>query len=1125
MKHLYTIIFFFFAVSVSAQSWTIKSAAEITTRGSRDIVPDKYIIAATTNTEMKDLLWSAPAELTYQRGTTDPYLINVMLADRTIDQFEIVQYDMMEPRLSARYPNTRTYRGVSIKNPLRRIRLSYTGYGMRAIVTEPSGQTYIDHYQRGDMDTKIIYKRDDYSTIEDWVCKYDEINSKYDASQNRSNDDASSQRFSGDCVFRSYRFAVTATGEYSNFHGATSAAQSNLVLDAVVVTVNRINDVFEQDITTRFVLIGNNDDIFYYDSSTDPFTGNSSSAMINQNQTNTDAVIGSANYDLGHIFSTGGSGLAQTPAICGGGKARGVTGIGNPVGDPFDIDYVAHEVGHQLGAGHTQNNNCNVSGFSAREPGSASTIMGYAGICAPNVQNNSDAYFHAISIQQMNATIIGTNCDVELNLNNSAPVVDPLINKAIPHSTPFVLDVNATDVDTDPLTYNWEQMNNETGQTMPPAGTNTAGPIFRSKFATAESARYFPPLANVVAGTTPTWEVLPTVERTMNFRVTVRDHAFAPGCTDESDIQIEVTDQGPFEITTQNDATTWTETEVVTITWDVAGTNNAPVNCANVDIVLSYDGGNTFITTLASNTPNDGSTRVTVPTGATNQGRIIVRCSDNVFYDVNDQNISIVAAFPSYSFNLDPTSSEVCTNETETIEILTTSINSYAQPINMSITGLPPGASASFSQNPVVPGMNTSLVITDLDNALGSYNIEVTGSTGSQTKTRLHTMRVFATTSVTQPILLQPSDAATGVPNITSINWASVANVQSYDYQISASPQGQNLVATGNTTATSADVTNLGPQTTYYWRVRSVTLCTTSDWSMDFSFETAPCLTFPAADLPIDISASGTPTITSQFSIAERGDITDLNIVALGGSHSWISDLEFTLIGPDNTEVLFWDRPCDDENNFSINFDDEAANNSWPCPPVNQGTYIPDASLSAYNSKTINGVWQLAVRDLINQDGGSLDSWALELCIDNYCDITVDKIGYSAGAGSLEKAIECAIDGDTIILESNLANLEINSIQLSTIIDKNIVILANRADNITLASEGDAPTIEIAAGATVSLIGFDIKNVDTSDGVILNNGTLIIENINVLHSSLDVSVINAGTGTLTVKGDCEITGG
>jgi hypothetical protein len=251
---------------------------------------------------------------------------------------------------------------------------------------------------------------------------------------------------------------------------------------AIVTTLNRVNGVFEKDAAVRMILIANNNLIVYTNAGTDPYSNGDPGLMIGENQANIDAVIGNANYDIGHVFGTNSGGLAGLGVTClTGAKALGVTGSGAPIGDPFDIDYVAHEIGHQFNANHTQYNDCNRNNSTSVEPGSASTIMGYAGICAPDMQSNSNDYFSTASLYEMRPFVVTNGCDVEVVLTNSAPTVAPLSNYSIPASTPFFLTASATDPNGS-LTYCWEQIDIFTGtlRTMPPAATNIDGPMFRS---------------------------------------------------------------------------------------------------------------------------------------------------------------------------------------------------------------------------------------------------------------------------------------------------------------------------------------------------------------------------------------------------------------------------------------------------------------------------------------------------------------------------------------------------------------------------------------------------------------------------------------------------------------------
>lgn len=464
---------------------------------------------------------------------------------------------------------------------------------------------------------------------------------------NKSAQNASNNQRFGDCLFRTYRLALAATGEYTAFHGGTVAD----ALAAQVTAMNRVNGIYERDFSLRMNIIGNNNLIIYTNGSTDPYTNNNGSTMLNENQSNLDAVIGLANYDIGHVFSTGGGGIAQLNSPCGSGRARGVTGLGSPINDPFYIDYVAHELGHQWGGSHTFNN-CAGSGngSSGVEVGSGVTIQAYAGICgATNVQSNSDAMFHAYSLEDMYGFITGTGngCAVSVaTLNNFPNIISNTSAQAIPKGTPFMLTCNATDADGDStLTYSWEQMDwLSSVSTAPPVATASGGPVFRTFLPTSNPTRYFPRLQDLVNNTSPTWEVIPTVSRTLNFRLIVRDNYAGAGCNDHVDITLTVSGSaGPFDVTYPNaSGITWNGLTSETVTWNVAGTDVSPVNCTAVDILLSIDGGLTYTDTLATSVPNTGSYAVTVPNTPTTTARIMVVGSGRAFFDISNNNFTIV---------------------------------------------------------------------------------------------------------------------------------------------------------------------------------------------------------------------------------------------------------------------------------------------------------------------------------------------------------------------------------------------------------------------------------------------------------------------------------------------------
>ena len=582
-----------------------------------------------------------------------------------IKRFSFKEASSLSKGLALKFPVIKSYVAQGIDDPSATARFSFGTDGFHGVIfytDKPS--FYIDPYTKN-YNSYISYSRSSLPQREhDFSCEVDE---QLDAKEMV----VSSRRNADDGLLRIFRLALVCSGEYAQFHlndqgiasDASDADKKAAVLSAMNTSMTRINGVYERDLGVRMEIVDNNDQVIFLDAATDAITDGNAGTMINQVQTICDNTIGTANYDIGHIFSTGGSGLAGLGVVCvSGNKARGVTGIGTPMGDPYDIDYVSHEMGHQFGANHTQNNSCNRNNSTAVEPGSASTIMGYAGICAPNVQNNSDDHFHSVSITEMwNKIQTSASCAVTTSTGNSAPVIVESEDYSIPKSTPFILRGNASDVNSNNvLSYNWEQTDTEVAS-MPPASTSTSGPAFRSNSSISSPNRYMPALPTVIAGSTSsTWEVVPSVAREMNFSLVVRDNATGGGNSARDDMKVTTVDITPFTVDGPSTNVEWLVGSNQTINWVVGATDQAPVNTQNVTILLSTDGGVTFPIIVAANTPNDGSEAFVVPNNTTSSARIMIVAVDNIFYNVNSTNFTISEATASIKdvsfegFNLYP---------------------------------------------------------------------------------------------------------------------------------------------------------------------------------------------------------------------------------------------------------------------------------------------------------------------------------------------------------------------------------------------------------------------------------------------------------------------------------------
>ncbi|MGJ8660906.1 MAG: reprolysin-like metallopeptidase [Bacteroidota bacterium] len=668
MKLIYSLLCSFLALSLNAQSiFTPISLTSIEIQNC-EIQSNKAIYYEvdlnSIHSIVDDLNYREEFDL---KNSTN--FLSVPDENGNLQTFRVLRNKTMHPALNSLFPNIISFEGVHTTNPSIKGKFDVTPQGFHAMIYAPDKNTFfIDPISRNTPTKVMVYSKKDFFTSKQMTC--DLVSFENTAEEAFTNGTPVKIPY-GTCQLRTYRLALAGTAEYVTYHGSVTLAASNQV-----TTMNRVNGVYEREMAITMTIIANNNTLLYTNAGTDPYTNGNAGAMISENQTNINSVIGSANYDIGHVFGTNSGGLAGLGVVCSSSnKARGVTGSSNPIGDPFDIDYVAHEMGHQFKANHTQNNNCNRNNATAVEPGSASTIMGYAGICAPNVQSNSDDHFHGISLGEISTFITGVNhtCPAVTPLVNNQPIiVSTNGNVSVPANTPFALTAVVTDLDSDPISYNWEQTNNQVS-TQPPVASSTTGPNFRSNPSSLSPTRYFPSLASINSGGPFTWEVIPSVTRTMNFRVSVRDNSAGPGgCSAYQDVTVStVASAGPFVVTYPSvTGITWGTTSTQTVTWSVANTNLAPINAANVNIYLSIDGGLTFPTLLASNTANDGSENITVPGTPTTTAKIMVMSANGTFFDISDNNFTISGApcvSPSLPVVTGPTN--ICGTQAATLSI------------------------------------------------------------------------------------------------------------------------------------------------------------------------------------------------------------------------------------------------------------------------------------------------------------------------------------------------------------------------------------------------------------------------------------------------------------------------
>ena len=617
----------------------------------RQEIPKKFELLSLNQQRLRQALSpgnlnARPANIPQQ--TPGTVTITLPLPDRTIARFLVHEASIMEPALERQFPNFKSYRGQGIDDPIMTVRFDESPEGFHAIILSSGRSFYIDPFplRPGDKETHISFSSDDYPGNEKQIrCL---VGEDLESRSNPQRRGSRPQPLSNGSVLRTYRLAVAATGEYTKFHGGTVTG----AMYAILKTISRVNAIYESDLAISLRLVGNQNTIIYTDPNTDPYTNSNASKLLSENQINLDKKIGSENYDIGHVFAVGAGGTATLRSVGKAEtKARGVTGSPKPVGDPFDVDYVAHEMGHQFGANHTFNATTGGCGFGTRnpstayEPGSGSTIMAYAGICGESdLQANSHSYFHSASLQEIINYVTSDEIKgvaIVSPSDNHPPSVVAGQRFMIPRSTPFSLRATGTDPDGDSLTYSWEQF--DLGDPSPPEDDlATPRPLFRSFTPIRDPVRFFPGLENLIDDKTPLGETLPARQRDMSFRITARDNrAGGGGISFDTAMISVVNDSGPFVVTQPASGTTWTVGSLQTITWDVAGTKDAPISCNNVRISLSVDGGKTF-TLLQAIAPNTGTAKVVVPNTPTTKGRIMVEGVDHVFFNVSRGNLTIV---------------------------------------------------------------------------------------------------------------------------------------------------------------------------------------------------------------------------------------------------------------------------------------------------------------------------------------------------------------------------------------------------------------------------------------------------------------------------------------------------
>jgi Metallo-peptidase family M12B Reprolysin-like/Secretion system C-terminal sorting domain/Proprotein convertase P-domain len=998
MKTLVSIASFFIFTQFYGQKDDLwqkipQSQSKVSKKISEKTVQEKYDLY-----ELNSDLLKSRLEKARSIGVNKPIPISFPGAGGEIESYLVYENSILATDLQKKYSNIKNYVGVNIQNVSETIQFTTTLFGLHAFkFSNNDNDTFIEPLEINSSEYKV-YRKADGSVDKKVNCLV-----KNTTSSKRQSNKATAARAIGDGNFRKFRLALSCTVEYSNFHirraavtNGSEAQKKEAVLAAMAVTIARVNSIYERDLGIKLELVSNNDQLISINN--DTFSNTDADKLLDENQTFIDSRIGNNNYDVGHIFATGSSGLAREGCVCSSGiKAQGTTGILEPVGDIFDVDFVAHEIGHQFGASHTFNGNTqggnigtcdssNFSGDTAVETGSGSTIMGYAGICNDiDVQENSDPYFSFISVDQITNYVIDSGtCSLNVQNNNPKPNITGIQNYTIPKSTPFVLDATVSNTNTGSYTYCWEQ-NDVQESIQPPVSTSVFGPLFRSTIPSQNSFRYFPALSTVVANSIQNkWEVIPSVARSMKFVITVRDNGVVNGgLTTNAELQVNVANVGPFVVTSPNTNVSWEIGTNQTVTWDVAGTDANGINTSGVDIYLSTDGGLTFPEVLAMNVPNDGSEEINVPDFIGTQNRIMVKAHNSIFYDVNNANCTIIeTTTPSFRLKTDNQTVAQCDGaETKnvTYRILYSTIAGFTGTTILSASGNPLGSVVTFSKNNLTQNDYVDLTVSNISPTIltGTYQIIVTGTSGTLTK-KLNLYLEIYSSIFPKVKLLSPTNFQETPPTDLLLTWENNVNIPLYDIQIATDEGFTNIIELATVPANSYKATKLENGAIYFWRVQPKNKGCAGQFSDIFQFKTVFCKPF---NLRNDNLFFENKVVFGEINIErEKGIIIDAINADINIQDASIEFITARIISPIGTKVILFEDQCIDGDVVSATFSDNGIPIVCGATLATEEFVKPKDAFSKIYGESSRGTWRLELDYKGKGELPEIRSWTLNFC-------------------------------------------------------------------------------------------------------------------------------------------------
>ena len=921
------------------------------------------------------------------------------LPDGSLRQVRISKISNFHPDLAQRYSSIQTF---EIESEEIYGRLDLSPHGLSGVYRWGSREVYLDALRDNDM--SLVYFLDDYQVDPDLREMYTahehlfQDNTDFDFLEEPPRSSPFARRLEP-VDLRQYDLALACTGEYAQKHGGTVEG----ALAAMNTALNRINFILETELSISLTLIADNDSLIFLDGESDPYSNGKAGTMAGENNDYLAANLVSNKYDLGHVFGTDCGNIVGTSGgigtVCGTNKGFGSScELNNPNPDRFYIGVVCHELGHQLGAEHTWNS-CPTSDDSqfnsgtAFEPGSGTTIMSYAGACGDqNIAFSEDFYYHNNSLIDITTFVTsggGATCAEVMAGQNNAPEVQVLHQSGfyIPISTPFRLQGSGTDPDGDTLTYTWEQYDAGVGQAAQTTIQNPRGngPIFRSVRPGSLPERIIPELSKIITNGSDLTEVLPTYSRDLTFRLTARDNRIEGGAYGWDEVKFKATETaGPFLVSSFDPQDTLRVGDYVTVEWDVAGTDQAPVSCKQVNIRMSLNGGLDFPILLAGAVANDGAEGVLIPATLSSEVRFSVEAADNIFFDFNDSDMLIAEAQEArIAWDLAPHQGSICVPATYPFEVRSFSTLNFSDAAELIVMDAPAGVTVDLPE--MLSGGDTLVLQANFSAETTPGPQVITLGMVSNGDTTLRKLNVNAVLNdFSDMVLVDPPNGAGNVSLRPGFSWTPSAFADLHTIEISTSPTFENAIMAQDLVGTNYVAEDLlSENTLHYWRLTPINACGAGVPSEIQAFHTISqlCESFSAEDLPQNLSQSQVAAIESKITVDQVGIISDVNLNDISGFHEAFGDLEMVLISPAGTQVVLLKDQCGfSSRQFTLGYDDES-NLDFTCSTNFTGQlFRPEDSLDILIGEGTMGDWTLMVSDSTPGSGGMISGWNLELC-------------------------------------------------------------------------------------------------------------------------------------------------